>query len=239
MAQSTRCRRSYFAVVTTGNATVPRDEGLTAVVRDVKGPRPILSRHAEAGLTTRQREVLDQLLAVFADGFAHLTMAEVASEVRCSLRTLYELAPSRDDLVLVVVDRHMWQVGRRAVEGVDPEATALDGIRAYLRGANEAVAHTSVAFANDTYADPHTRELMQAHSQYLIDVTRALLDDAVCRGEIEPVNTAAVARVLAGLGADLSRPDTIGSLNASPRDASNELVDIIIAGLQAPICDDS
>ncbi|MGI9624192.1 MAG: TetR/AcrR family transcriptional regulator [Acidimicrobiales bacterium] len=220
--------------MTTTDTSTHRGPTLTAVVREVKGPRPILSRVGEANLTRRQREVLDQLLAVFADGFAHLTMADIAAEVRCSLRTLYELAPSRDDLVLLVVDRHMWKVGRTAVEGVSANSSALDGIRAYLRGANEAVAHTSESFAEDTFADPRTRELMQSHSQYLIDVTRALLDDAVAREEIMPVNTAAAARVLAGLGADLSQPGVIGSLNASPKDASNELVDIIIAGLEYP-----
>ena len=62
------------------------------VVRDVKGPRPVLSRETEDALTPRQREVLDQLHEVFLDGFAHLTMAEMAAAASCSLRTLYEVA---------------------------------------------------------------------------------------------------------------------------------------------------
>ena len=40
------------------------------------------------------------------DGFADLTMAELATRLNCSLRTLYELAPSRDvpEVVLDVVE---------------------------------------------------------------------------------------------------------------------------------------
>ena len=77
-------------------------------VREVKGPRRILSREREASLTQRQREILDELGAVFDDGFVHMTMADLAKQMNCSLRTLYGLAPSRDELVLLVVDRNLW-----------------------------------------------------------------------------------------------------------------------------------
>ena len=55
---------------------------------------------------------------LFAGGFATLTMAELAARLNCSLRTLYALAPSRDELVLVVVDRNLWRVGRAARDAV-------------------------------------------------------------------------------------------------------------------------
>ena len=88
------------------------------VVRDVKGPRPVLSRETEDALTPRQREVLDQLHEVFLDGFAHLTMAEMAAAASCSLRTLYEVASGKDELVRIVVDRHLWGIGRTAMAAV-------------------------------------------------------------------------------------------------------------------------
>ena len=84
----------------------------------VRRPRPIMGRDRERALTDRQRQLLDKMEHLFAGGFATLTMAQLAARLNCSLRTLYALAPSRDELVLVVVDRNLWRVGRAARDAV-------------------------------------------------------------------------------------------------------------------------
>ncbi len=213
------------------------DSEVTDVLREVKGPRPVLSREAEADLTQRQREILDQLLVVFRDGFQHLTMADLAARVNCSLRTLYGFAPSREELVSMVVDRNLWQIGRSAMEAIDPAMTPLEAIRSYLRAATIAVADTTEVLANDCAASEVTRSLSSDHSQYLIDVTRALLDMAVLRGDITDIDTAAVARVMAGLGADFASPDVLPTLGSSPKDAADAVVDIVLRGLVTGGCD--
>ena len=205
------------------------------MVRQVKGPRPVLSREEEQALTERQREVLDDLTVLFSSGFAHLTMAEIASTLSCSLRTLYGLAPSRDDLVLVVVDRDLRRVGRAAMAAIEPGMNSLQAIRSYLRAANVAVADTTEAFAADAAADPNTHALNEAHSQYLIDITRAVLDTAVACGDIADIDTAAVARVVAGLGADFAGPNILPTLRTSPKDAADAVVDIVLSGLTHPL----
>ena len=200
-------------------------------VREVDGPEPVLSRERQARLTQRQRELLDQLSNIFHQGFNHLTMADLATKLGCSLRTLYALAPSRDELVLVVVDRNLWQIGRTATAAVTAEMAPLDAIRAYLAAANVAVADTTEAFARDCESLPRTRELSEHHSNYLIAVTQRLLDLAVERDEIGQINTAAVARVIAGVGRDFSRPDVLPTIGTSPKEAADDVTDIILAGL--------
>lgn len=201
------------------------------VIREVKGPRPLLSGDAERALTVRQREVLDELHDVFADGFAHLTMGEIAAAAQCSLRTLYDLAPSKSDLVRLVVDRHLWGIGRRAMAAVEPDMSPLDAIRAHLHAAHVAVADTTEALATDASADSVTDAIQRSHAQYLIDVTRALLDEAVVRGEINAIDTSAVARVMANVGADFAGPDVISTLASPAKDAADSIVDLLVAGL--------
>ncbi len=205
--------------------------GLLDIVRDVKGPRPVLTREVEDSLTSRQRELLDELHGVFADGFAHLTMAELAATLSCSLRTLYGLAPSRDRLVLIVVDRDLWRIGRAAMAAIAGDMDPLDAIRAYLRAANVAVADTTEAFAADAASDPQTRALNLAHSDYLIAITKALLDHAVARGDIADIDTSAFARVMAGIGADFAGPDVLPTLRTSPKEAADAIVDVVLTGL--------
>jgi AcrR family transcriptional regulator len=194
-------------------------------------PRPVLDREREEQLTERQREVLRQLDAMFRDGFAELTMAEIAARAGCSLRTLYALAPSRDALVLMVVDRQLWRIGGNAQRILTGEPAPLDAIRAYLRAAHEAVGRATDAWSRDLGTVPAVRALVDSHNQYLIDVTRALLDAAVARGDIADVDTAAVARVLAGLGRSFADPAVARTLRSSPQQAADEVVEIVLEGL--------
>ena len=200
-------------------------------LRAVPAPRPVLDRDREARLTGRQREVLDQMGTLFDYGFADLTMADIAANVGCSLRTLYDLAPSRDELVLTVIDRNLRHIGRRAISAIQPDLDPLAVIRSYLMAANLAVAATTPAFARDQAATPATHRLVTAHSDYLVAITRTLLDLAVERGDIAPTDTAAVARVVAGLGAMFALPENLETIDSTPKEAADAMVDVILRGL--------
>ena len=202
-------------------------------LRAVRRPRPVLARERERALTDRQRELLDQMEHVFANGFADLTMAGLAARLNCSLRTLYALAAGRDELVLIVVDRSLWRTGRVARDAIGHDLAPLDAVRAYLEAATVAVSGWTEAFARDLAAVPAARQLAGEHNEYLFAVTRTLLDLGVQRGDIPDVDTAAVARVLAGLGGFFSRPDVIPTLRSSPKEAADGVVDLVLRGLMS------
>jgi AcrR family transcriptional regulator len=200
-------------------------------LRAVRRPRPVLARERERALTDRQRELLDQMEHLFANGFADLTMAGLAARLNCSLRTLYALAPSRDELVLIVVDRSLWRTGREARDAIGDDLAPLDAVRAYLEAATVAVSGWTEAFVRDLATVPAVQQLAGDHNEYLFAVTRTLLDLAVERGDIPDVDTAAVSRVLAGLGGFFSRPNILPTLRSSPKEAADEVVDLVLRGL--------
>lgn len=200
-------------------------------LRAVTPPPAVLDRRRESQLTDRQRQVLDQLVTMFADGFATLTMAEIAARVSCSLRTLYGLAPSRDELVLAVVDRNLWRIGRDAINAIEPDMSPLEALSAYLRAAHAAVDGRTEAFSRDLDAMPAAQRLSDFHAGYLVQVARCLLDLAAERGDIPAVDTSALAHVLGGAARMLSQPDVIPALATTPRQAADELVEIVIQGL--------
>ena len=119
----------------------------------VRAPKPLLSADTERQLTVRQRQLLDELEElVAAKGLAELTMAEIAARVNCSLRTLYGISPSREELVLTVVDRRLHRIGRKAIASLDASMSPLAALRAYLQAANEAVQPETVSFSRE-FAD--------------------------------------------------------------------------------------
>ena len=204
------------------------------VMRSVAAPQPVLSREREAALSERHREILAHLSDLFQSGFAELSMAQLAAHVNCSLRTLYQLAEGRNELVVLVIDRVLRGHGKAAMAAVEPEMAALDAIGVYLHAANRAVADFPQAFADDVAKIDIAVALHELHSAYICDVTEALLDLAIERGELSPIDTAALSRMLGGLGRDFTRPEVLSRLSTSPEVAANVMLDLVLAGLPAP-----
>jgi len=198
----------------------------------VRAPKPLLSREAERQLSARQLELLDELEELLLhQGLGERTMAEIASLSGCSLRTLYGIAPSKDELLLAVVDRRLRRIGRAAIAVLDEDMRPLEAVRAYLRAANEAVQPEALRLSANVARVSGATRLFDAHEDYLTEVTRSLLDRAVAEGEIAPVDTASVAHVLAGLGREFSRPELAEAAEARPKETADAVADILLRGL--------
>ncbi len=199
----------------------------------VRGPKPLLAPEAERRLTARQLELLDELEALVAsEELADLTMAGIAARVNCSLRTLYDLAPSKDELVLTVLDRRLRRIGRSAIESLDDALAPLEALRAYLRAANEAVQPEAASLAQNFARVSGAKALLDGHEDYVMAVTRSLLERAVAEGEIASVDTRSVAHVLGGLGREFARPEVGAGAAGSPKATADALTDIILRGLE-------
>jgi len=199
-----------------------------------RAPKRKLSREAEQALTPRQLEILDALEDwVLRGGFADVTMAEIARRMGCSLRTLYGIAPSKDELVLIVLDRRLHRIGRDAMQVLESNDTPLVRLRAYLRATNLAVQPTTAAFARDFAAAPGAPALNEAHTDYIVAIARNLLEEAIETGEIEPVHAPAIAHVLGRLGNDFAGIKRAGVLDGSVETTANRVAEILIRGLEA------
>lgn len=206
---------------------------LPSRLRRVPRPTPVLSPEREAALSARQLEILHELERLLLGGsFASLTMAEMAATVRCSLRTLYELAPSKDLLVVTVVDRMLWRIGRSAARAIDAELEPLDALRTFLGATTDAVRDVTSAASVDLAATPGALEVAERHEQYLVGIVEELLAVAVDDGSIRDIDIGAFAVVLAGLGATLASTGAQARLRTSPKAAADEVTATLLHGLQ-------
>ncbi len=199
----------------------------------VRAPKRLLASETERSLTSRQLEILDALEdSLMEVSLADVTMAEIAGRLNCSLRTLYGIAPSKDELLQLVVDRRLHRIGREAMRALDREGSPLTRLRAYLEATNRAVQPTTATFSRDFARSPGARRLIESHAGYIIAITQALLDEAVTVGEIPPIDTAALAHVLGGLGSEFSKASVEEMIEGTPKQAADFVAGLIFAGLR-------
>lgn len=204
-----------------------------ASVAASRPPRPILSRRAEQQLGARHREILDQLETRFLrDGFSGFGVGELAADVGCSRRTLYELAPSKDELVLLVFDRFLHRVGRAALDVIDPSQRHADQIRSYFLGGIE-LQRISQVFGDDLAEYPAARRLFDQHYGYVMSVTERLVQRGIDVGEFRPATPAVVAGLLAGGSQFFNRPDVQSGTGLELEVAVDEVVGLVLAALAA------
>lgn len=203
-----------------------------SAVAAARRPRPLLSQRAEERLGARHREVLDQLEALFLqEGFSGFSVRELAAHVGCSRRTLYELAPSKDELVLIVFDRFLHRVGRAALEAIDETTSHAEQIRSYFLGGME-LQRISLVFGEDLADDPAARRLFDRHYGYVMAVVEELVERGVAAGEFRAVRPRVVAGLLAGGAQLFNQPDVLADADVDLAAATDELLDLVIRALR-------
>jgi AcrR family transcriptional regulator len=209
-----------------------RDTDLGPYLDGLRGaaPRPLLPRSAEARLGARHREVLDRLESMFLDrGFSAFTIGDLAAGVGCSRRTLYELAPSKDHLVLLVLDRYLHRTGRAAMAELDPQAPIIEQIRRYVNGGAD---FTLKAVLYDDLADePAARRLLDRHFRFSTEVIARLVARGVASGELRDVNPSIVAATIAGSSVYLVQPENLEDIGLPRTEIVDQMLDVILPGL--------
>ena len=197
----------------------------------VGSPRPLLSQTAESRLGPRHREVLDQLETLFlSQGFTSFTIRELAAGVGCSRRTLYELAPSKGELVLLVLDRFLHRVGRSALAAIRQSSPAVEQIRQYVKGGIE-LQRQAAAFAEDLAHEPAARRLLDRHFRYVMTVVERFVHLGIEHGELRLVNPVMVAATIAGSSLYLTQPEVIEVIGLEREALVDELLDFLLRSL--------
>ena len=209
--------------------TASRQVGIDQVVM-AAAPRPLLSQTAEARLGARHREVLEQLDELFMqNGFSSFTIADLAREVGCARGTLYELAPSKAQLVLIVLDRRLHRMGRAALASIDSSASMSRQLRQYIQGA---IGYEFYApMLEDLVDDGPARRLVDRHYRFSMTVVQRIVALGIERGEFAPIDPAVVAAVITGSSHYFSQSDVVHETGRPLADLVSGMLDLVLAGL--------
>jgi AcrR family transcriptional regulator len=180
----------------------------------------------------RQRELLDELEALFlAEGFRHLTIGDLAERVRCSRRTLYSLAPSREELVLLVIDRMFNHMGVEARARLAGMADPGEAIASYLETGFTWLRPAQQQFMEDLESYYPTKHLWDRHLSIALEVLGQLIEDGIASGHFRNLHPPLVAEILEAAVARIRHPDVLARAGVSYSRAIEEMSDLIRHGL--------
>jgi AcrR family transcriptional regulator len=183
-------------------------------------------------MTDRQRELLDALETMIVDdGFASLTVGEMAARLKCSRSTLYDLAPSKDELVLIVVDRRLRRIGRIKQERLDQIDDYADKIKMVISGKFLELRETQLRFMEDVAKTPAVQRLIADHFRYGVLQLREVIEDGIAVGRFRPLHSLVVAEVIDAALERIQRPDLLRDSGMTWDGATIELMELLCAGL--------
>jgi AcrR family transcriptional regulator len=187
---------------------------------------------ADLRLSPRQEEVLRSLeQLILQEGFDHLTVGTIARRLRCSRTTLYEIADSKDEFVLLAIDRIMRRVGQRAHDAIRNETRDIIRLKAFLLTGNVELREATSAFVDDVERHSAARRLVNSHYRYATAVIARLIDDGIKSGSFRPVHAYVVAEALIAGVERLQDPDVLRRSNTTLADAMEEYMSVLIDGL--------
>ncbi|MEV6325944.1 TetR/AcrR family transcriptional regulator [Nocardia sp. NPDC051787] len=184
--------------------------------------------------TRRRSELFDTLVELFlTEGFAHLTLDEIAARLHCSKSTLYTLAGSKEQLVRAATVHFF----RRATEDVEaaiaPITTARERVATYLSAVGTALAPASSQFMVDLHAFMPAREIYETNTQIAARRVQELIDEGVKAGDFRAVHAAFAADLAATMMARIQRGTVRTRTGLDDSDAYRELAAILTAGISA------
>jgi AcrR family transcriptional regulator len=180
----------------------------------------------------REQVLLDELERIFfAEGFAHLNVADLAARLHVSRSTLYRLAAGKQELVELVIDRMFNRMGKRARTELEGQADPAAKVAAYLGAGTASVQAGSLEFSRDLEANTGTRAVYDRHQATGMEVLAALIEDGARTGGFRSIPAGIVVQIADAAHARLGDPGVLAALGVTHAQAIDGLIGILLYGI--------
>lgn len=182
--------------------------------------------------TKRHHEIIDALERLLEQGVPELTMSEIAKKLKISLRTLYEIAPSRDKLILMTMDNILKKLGKFAMDSVEDIDSPINKLEEYLFIVNQAVGPKFDRFLIDMEKINGSKTTADYHENFIKNYIKKLLEEAIEKKEIKSIDVKAFSILLGGIGREFFKEKNKNSINLTPEQSANSITSIILNGIK-------
>ncbi|WP_433801167.1 TetR/AcrR family transcriptional regulator [Actinomycetospora sp. CA-084318] len=182
----------------------------------------------------RRDELADALVElVLAEGFAGFTLDDVAARLRCSKRTLYGLAGSKEQLVTAAVVRFFRAATERVEAAVATRSEPADRLAAYLRAVSAELAPASAAFFEDVASFAPAADIYQRNTRVAARRVREIITEGVESGAFRDVHVAFAAEVVASTMEAIQQRRIAATTGLDDAEAYEQLATLLVRGLRS------
>ena len=183
--------------------------------------------------TTRTEEEFTEELSdlLKREGITAMSVGDIATRLRCSRRRLYEIAPTKEGLLLEVARRQFKESLAVGFAAADAEPDPARSLVAYLDAALRAAEHLSAAFLADLQQSDEGRAMFDEYQLARSMGARKILEAGMRCGEFKPLNADVVSEVLLGAASRLRRTDVLRRAGLSMPDAFAQAYELVLQGL--------
>lgn len=180
----------------------------------------------------RHTELFDALVELLlAEGFAHLTLDDLAARLRCSKRTLYALAGSKEQLVRAAVVHFFRSATGRVEASLSDTQRPEERIAAYLRAVAAELAPASARFFDDVAANTAAAEVYERNTRAAARRVEQLIAEGVAAGAFRDVHLAFAADVVASVMVRIQRRQVAAATGLADAQAYGHLAVLLLHGL--------
>ena len=185
----------------------------------------------DSRLNQKHIEVIQNFENLLEQGIANQTMSDIASSLKVSLRTLYEIAPSKEKLVISTIDRILTNIAKQALTSLKNIDSSVGKLRTFTKIGNEAAGPRIQKYAVDFSRIKGADDMIKSHETAYIEHIKRLLDEAADNNEIKTVDNRAVAIMLGTVARIFTKKNHQEKLAASAEESANMISGLIIDGL--------
>jgi AcrR family transcriptional regulator len=187
----------------------------------------------ERRLTSRQAHLRDALVdLVLSEGFSQLTMDQFAAQLKCSKRSLYALASSKEQLAVLAV-RHFFKRTTDQVEAtIAHTRTPAKRVTRYLEAVAEALRPASRAFRDDVANFRPATEIYEQNTLTAARRVRELIDEGTRAGAFRRVPAAFVGEVVTATMRRITTGEIAAATGLSDAEAYSELAKLVVAAIR-------
>ncbi len=164
-------------------------------------------------------------------GFARLNVSDIARQLSCSKRTLYELATSRDELILRVIERFFGRIRSDAAVAMLGQDGPEQRIYRYLQAGVHAAERLSATAVSDIHAWAPARAVWQQHVRLRVDGLTEIIESGIRAAVFREVPPAFIAEVVFAAINRLREPEFYRSTDLAIAEAFDELYAMLVAAL--------
>jgi AcrR family transcriptional regulator len=182
----------------------------------------------------RLEQILDDMLSIIvAEGFSHLTVAVLAERLHCSRTTLYRIAPSKDALVLTVLERladgsFAEAKGAAAVPGL----SQAERISQWIQVVSLWQGKVSTACWLDVSRWQPSAELFARKNDRALGYLGTFIEEGIRTGEFRPANARFAAEMLSRGSLATRDPIVLKATGLTSGEAVAQLGVLILKGLE-------